>query len=171
MENIESIMEPYPTGLQSKVRLWNWCQLMQHERALVQETVEVVPVDPERVHLPSQACAPQDALTEVTSSMPASLPPLAPALQTSLGPMAPCLAYLEVSYALSVRTPGVREKNMTFIVYPDTYLANAVCWQSVIDQMEYKRGALVDLESAIPSKVPTPSRRWARERDDAEEEF
>ena len=78
MEDIESIMEPLPTQTSEESGTMDLTLACAASEITGQETVEVVPVDPERVHLPSQTCASQDALMEVTSSIPASLHPSCP---------------------------------------------------------------------------------------------
>ena len=117
----------------------------------------------------------------MTSSIPASLPPFTPTSQTSLGPTAPHLEVILGGNLCPVcqdpRCQGEQEHDNHCLSYGgamhqhDTCQANAISWPSVVDQVGHERGALVDLESAIPSEIPTPGRRWAREREREAEEF
>ena len=180
LEDIESIMELYPTQTPEHGEMMREVATCAASKVTGQETVEIVPVDPKRTHLPPQAHAPQDALTEVTSSIPPSLPHLAPTSQTNLGPTAPCPEGIPRGNLCPIcQDPGCQGEQECDVHCLscrgamhrlDTCPANALSWPSVVDQEGHERGALVNLESAIPSKIPIPGRRWARERE-AEEEF
>ena len=180
MEDIESIMEPLPTQTPEQDETMELVPAGAASEVTGLETVEVMPVNPERMHSPSQAHAPQDALTEVTSSIPASLPPLIPASQTSIGPMAPHPEGMPESILCPICQDPVCQGEQEHDIHClscrgvmhriDICPMNAINLQSIIDQMEHKRGALANSESTIPSEVPTPWRRWVKERD-TEEEF
>ena len=142
MGDIKSIMEPLPTQTPEQVETTELMLAHTASEVIGQETVGVSPVDPKRGHLPSQTHAPPDALMEVTSSMPASLPPLTPSSQTSLGPMASCPEGIPENILCPIcqdpRCQGEQEHDIRFLSCEgamhrlDTCPVNVKNWQPVI---------------------------------------
>ena len=144
------------------------------------ETMEALSRDPERGHIPTWTTAPPDMATEVTTSIPASLPPLVPPSCLELGPIVqhPGGATRDTicSICKDPNCQGEQEHNIHYLSCGgamhrhDSCPANTCDSQTPEDLENSGRMAMFDTETVMTKGDPTTERRWVREVE-TEEEF